>query len=65
MTNPKVKATIYLPDGVHRRLKIRAVEERSSMTELVLRAIEELLSRPARVEAKNEGMRRRRVVSSP
>ena len=42
----KVKATIYLPEEVHRRLKIRAAEERSSMTDLVLQAIEDLLQRP-------------------
>lgn len=42
----KVKATIYLPEDVHRRLKIRAAEERSSMTDLVLQAVTELLDRP-------------------
>ena len=42
----KVKATIYLPEEVHRRLKIRAAEMRSSMTDLVLQAVEELLQRP-------------------
>ncbi len=43
MTDAKVKATIYLPEDVHRSLKIRAAEERSSMTDLVLHAIEALL----------------------
>ena len=46
MPKDKIKATIYLPEAVHHRLKLRAVEERSSMTELVLRSIEELLARP-------------------
>ena len=46
MQKDKIKATIYLPEDVHHRLKLRAVEERSSMTELVLQAIEELLARP-------------------
>jgi hypothetical protein len=46
MVDAKVKATIYLPEDVHRQLKIRAAQERSSMTELVLRAIGELLARP-------------------
>ena len=46
MTGTKVKSTIYLPQEVHRRLKIRAAEERSSMTDLVLQAIEDLLRRP-------------------
>lgn len=46
MTESKMKATIYLPEDVHRRLKIRAAEVRSSMTDLVLRAVEELLERP-------------------
>ena len=45
MTEARVKATIYLPEGIHRRLKIRAAEERSSMTDLVLQAIEDLLQR--------------------
>jgi hypothetical protein len=43
----KVKATIYLPEDVQRRLKIRAAEERSTMTELVVQAIDELLARPS------------------
>ena len=46
MADAKVKATIYLPEEVHRRLKIRAAEERSSMTDLVLQAVEDLLQRP-------------------
>ena len=46
MTDSKVKATIYLPEDVHRRLKIRAAEVRSSMTDLVLQAVEELLRWP-------------------
>lgn len=46
MTESKVKATIYLPEGVHRRLKIRAAELGSSMTDLVLQAVEELLQQP-------------------
>jgi predicted transcriptional regulator len=55
MPKDKVKATIYLPDAVHHRLKLRAVEERSSMTELVLRAIEELLARPAQQASAGRG----------
>ncbi len=46
MSESKVKATIYLPEEVHRRLKIRAAEVRRPMTDLVLQAIEELLQRP-------------------
>lgn len=46
MSRAKVKATIYLPEDVHRRLKIRAAEERSCMTDLVLQAISELLADP-------------------
>lgn len=45
----KIKATIYLPDDVHRRLKIRAAEERRSMTDLVLRAVEQLLAGPVQM----------------
>ncbi len=54
MADGKVKATIYLPDDVHRRLKIRAAEERSSMTDLVLQAIGELLARPASSHAASD-----------
>jgi plasmid stability protein len=46
MPESKVKATIYLPAEVHRRLKIRAAEVGSSMTDLVFQAVEELLQRP-------------------
>lgn len=46
MPDAKVKATIYLPEEVHHRLKVRAAQERSSMTDLVLQAIEDLLRRP-------------------
>lgn len=46
MTHAKVKVTFYPPEEVHRRLKIRAVEERNSMTDLVPQAIADLLRRP-------------------
>lgn len=48
MAQEKVKSTIYLPDDTHYRLKLRAAEERNSMTQLVLQAIEEMLARPGR-----------------
>lgn len=55
MQKNKVKATIYLPEDVHHRLKLQAVEVRSSMTDLVLQAIEELLARPLSVSAARQG----------
>jgi plasmid stability protein len=55
MADVKVKATVYLPEEVHRRLKIRAAEEQSSMTDLVLHAVEDLLQRPVRLGRRQSG----------
>ena len=46
MGDAKVKATIYLPVDVHRKLKIRAAEEGNTMTDLVAQAVVDLLRRP-------------------
>jgi hypothetical protein len=59
--NTRIKATIYLPEEVHRRLKIRAAEERSTITDLVLQAVTDLLSRPP---AAMPGMRAPRAPES-
>lgn len=39
-----------VPDDVHRRLKVRAAEEGTSLSELALSALERSLERPSRRE---------------
>ena len=43
-----MKTMIYLEEEAHTRLKHLAVDERVSMSELIRRAVDELLARRAR-----------------
>jgi hypothetical protein len=52
-----VRTTVDIPDPVYRRLKSRAVNERSSAKELILRGIERIL--------KEHGKKARRAVKLP
>jgi plasmid stability protein len=46
----KQKVTLYLPQGVHRQLKIRAAIDTDSMSAVVERAIAFYLKHPEKVE---------------
>lgn len=48
MLPDRAKVTLYLPAELHRRLRLRAVEESRSMSEVVEGAVERLLAEPAR-----------------
>lgn len=50
MVGQKTKLTVYFPSDLHYRLKLRAVEDRTSITELVERAARRLLAGPTRAE---------------
>jgi ribbon-helix-helix CopG family protein len=43
-----MKTMIYLPESVHTKLKHMAVDERTSMAEIIRQAIELYLKTPAR-----------------
>ncbi|MGK7946246.1 MAG: hypothetical protein AB4058_17430 [Microcystaceae cyanobacterium] len=46
----KQKVTLYLPQGIHRQLKIRAAVDEESMSALVERAVDFYLKHPEQIE---------------
>lgn len=62
----KQKVTLYLPQELHRQLKIRAAVDSETMTEIAQRAIVFYLSHPDLVEQYSEGYgHSHRVYSCP
>lgn len=62
----KQKVTLYLPQELHRQLKIRAAVDSETMTDIAQRAIVFYLSHPELVEQYSEGYgQSHRVYSCP
>jgi len=50
--NKIMKTMIYLDQEVHRRLRYMALDERTSMADLIRRAVDEFLKKPKKKEVK-------------
>jgi hypothetical protein len=46
--NGPFKTTLYLPDNLHSELKIQAAKLRTSMTKLIIQAIQNELKKPSK-----------------
>lgn len=53
MKGPDKKTTIVIPAEIHRRARIRAAETDTDFRTIVIRALEEFLSKPAKQGGKS------------
>ena len=51
----RIKTTFYLPAELHKRLRLRAAEEQTSMVDVLTRVLDQGLGLPTPVVAERQG----------